>query len=429
MGSSDESGSDDGTSHRFTRWRLPLSNSQSRAAGWILIGFYLAGLAISVSQRSQSDFVIYRNAGIHAAQRIAIYDFHDPSPFQYAPVYAVAFIALGRLPLRLAQLLWFLVSIALALPAMIAGTSQLLFGAKADLRGELIIIPVLLCARFIEPNFDHGQINLLLVAMIVWGLAYANESNTIAASALLAASVVVKPFALPVILYLLSCRRVLFVISLLFFVIALLWLPSVFVGTGYALHETTEYLRSLSTRVPHLSHDLHNKYNQSAAAIAVRLFAANTGRGLISQRTAAAAGFAFQLALSLAVIVWLVLRPSRSTGPDARLSLAALFCPMAAFSPVSWLEYYMALVVPYMALTFIACSDSDTGRVRAWTAQLVLAGSLILNLSTRLYEPLLYYGAEYFGSLAVLAAVVALSGTKSEAGGTFAARAGGRMSI
>lgn len=413
MGSSGRIDSDEGTLPRFTRWRVPLSSSQSRAAAWILIAFYLVGLAISASLRSQSDFVIYRNAGIHAAHGMPIYDFHDPRPFQYAPAYAVAFIPFGRLPFRPAQLLWFLVSIALALPAMIAGAGRLLFGYGFELRGKLIIIPVLLCVRFIEPNFDHGQINLFLVAMIVWGLACANESRAVAAGALLAASVLVKPFALPVILYLLWCRRVLFMISLLFFVIALLWLPSVFVGTGYAFHETTEYLRSLTTRVPHLSHDLYNKYNQSAAAIAVRLFATKEGRGLFSQEAAATAGFVFQLALSLAVIVWIAMRRSGAAARDARLSLAALFCPMAAFSPVSWLEYYMALVVPYMALTFIACSASDADRVRARTAQLVLAGALVLNFGTRLFEPLLYYGAEYFGSLALLAAVLVLTGTKS----------------
>ncbi len=415
MDSSDQRNSDEGTLHRPTRWRVPLSSSQSRATAWILIAFYLVGLAISASIRSQSDFVIYRNAGIHAAHGMPIYDFRDPSPFQYAPAYAVAFIPFGRLPFRPAQLLWFLVSIALALPAMIVGTGRLLFGYGFELRGELIIIPVLLCVRFIEPNFDHGQINLLLVAMIVWGLVFANESEVVAAGALLAASALVKPFALPVILYLLCCRRVLFMVSLLFFVITLLWLPSAFVGTGYAFHETSEYLRSLTTRVPHLSHDLYNKYNQSAAAIAVRLFAIKEGRGLLSQGAAATAGFVFQLALSIAVILWMVLRRSGATSRDARLSLAALFCPMAGFSPVSWLEYYMALVVPYMALTFIAYSASDTGRVRARTAQLVLVGALILNLSTRLFEPLLYYGAEYFGSLAVLAAILALTGTKCEA--------------
>ena len=81
-------------------------------------------------------------------------------------------------------------------------------------------------------------------------------------------------------------------------------------------------------------------------------------------------------------------------------------------SPVSWLEYYMALEVPYMALTFIACSSREIDRARARIAQFVLAGSLLLNVSTRLFEAPLYYGVEYFGSLMVLAAILILTGMK-----------------
>ena len=135
---------------RFMQSRLPLSSNQARIAAWILIGLYLGGLAISAALRSQSDLVIYRDAGIHAAQGAPIYDFHDPSPFQYAPVYAVAFISFGFLPLRMARLLWFLISFALALPAMILGSGRLLFGRGFELSGELIFVPVLLCARFIN---------------------------------------------------------------------------------------------------------------------------------------------------------------------------------------------------------------------------------------------------------------------------------------
>jgi hypothetical protein len=398
----------------MARNRAVLSSSQSRVVAWILIALYIGGLTISASLRSQSDLVIYRNAGIHAAAGAPIYDFHDPSPFQYAPAYAVAFIPLGFLPLRPARLLWFLISTALALPAMILGTSRLLFGRGFELRGELIIVPVLLCARFIQPNFDHGQINLLLMAMIVWGFALANEARPIAGGAFLAASVLVKPIGLPVIFYSLGRGGILFLISLLCFVIVLLCLPSIFVGSGYAFHETTEYIRSLTTRVPHLSHDLYNKYNQSAAAIAVRLFATKHGRRLCGQGAAATAGFVFQLVLSTAVVVWILFQRSGGTERDDRLSLAALFCVMPAFSPVSWLEYYMELAVPYMALTFIACLAGEVDRARARTARFVLAAAFILNVSTRLFEPLLYYGAEYFGSLALLVAILALAGaTKS----------------
>lgn len=383
----------------------------SRAVGWIGIALYLIGFAISAATRHQSDFIIYRNAGIHAAHGGQIYNFHDPSPFQYAPIYAVAFMPFGLPPSRVAQLLWFLISMVIALPATILGSSRLLFGRGFELRWELIIIPVVLCIRFIHPNFDHGQINLLLLAMVVWGLALANESRPMAAGALLATAALGKPFALPVIFYLFGRRRVRFMVALLFFGVVLLCLPFV-LGAGYGLHQTADYMRSLTNRVPHLSHDLHNKYNQSAAAIAVRLFAA-TGRhgGGLSQSAAATLGFGFQCVLTVAVIVRIVVRWGDTAARDPRLSLSALFCAAAAFSPVSWLEYYMVLEVPYMALVFIACSAEQIDRRRARVAQLVLAGSLLVNVGTRLSEMLLYYGAAYFGSLIVLVTILALTGS------------------
>jgi hypothetical protein len=86
----------------MTKTAIP---GQSRTAAWILIALYLVGFAISAASRSQSDFIIYRNAGVQAAHAGEIYNFRDPSPFQYAPIYAVAFIPFGLLPLRPAQLL------------------------------------------------------------------------------------------------------------------------------------------------------------------------------------------------------------------------------------------------------------------------------------------------------------------------------------
>ena len=71
----------------------------------------------------------------------------------------------------------------------------------------------------------------------------------------------------------------------------------------------------------------------------------------------------------------------------------------------------MVLEVPSVALVFIACSDEETDRRRARVAQLVLAGSLLLNFGTRLSETALYYGAAYFGSLIVLVTILALTGS------------------
>jgi len=91
------------------------------------------------------------------------------------------------------------------------------------------------------------------------------------------------------------------------------------------------------------------------------------------------------------------------------LSLGALFCTAAAFSPISWLEYYMALEVPYMALVYIAFRSGDAKSWHKRAAKLTLAGAMIFNLATRLFEPALYYGVAYLGSLLVLAAILVLT--------------------
>jgi hypothetical protein len=86
-----------------------------------------------------------------------------------------------------------------------------------------------------------------------------------------------------------------------------------------------------------------------------------------------------------------------------------LFCTAAAFSPISWLEYYMALEVPYMALVYIAFWSEDAKLWRGRAAKSVLAIALMCNLSTRLFEPALYNGVAYLGSLLVLAAILVLT--------------------
>jgi len=196
---------------------------------------------------------------------------------------------------------------ALALPMMILGTSRLLFGNTFELGWELIAIPLLLCVRFIHPNFDHGQINLLLLAMVVWGFALVNESRPVTGSCLLAASLLAKPFALPVLVYLLARKQLVCAVSVMIFSAALVMLPSLLVGSGYTVHQTSDYLTSLTTRSIQRSRDLKNKYNQSSAALAVRWFTPRDV-SLSSEKAAAAGGFAFQCALMMGVVGWLIFR-------------------------------------------------------------------------------------------------------------------------
>src|SRR5271154_7524757 len=71
----------------------------------------------------------------------------------------------------------------------------MLFGRERQLPAALIVVPALLSFRFIDNNFDHGQINLPTLALIVWAIIYADESRNAWAGLMIAAAILIKPFA------------------------------------------------------------------------------------------------------------------------------------------------------------------------------------------------------------------------------------------
>src|SRR5271157_1340339 len=138
-----------------------------RRLAWLAIALYLAGLGISAVLRVQADFNTYYLAGGRAAHGELIYRPTDKSLFLYAPVFALGFAPLAMLPLKAAQGVWFAID-ACALLAMIFGASALLFGRGRRLPIALIVLPVLFSVRFIDNNIEHGQINLIAIALISW---------------------------------------------------------------------------------------------------------------------------------------------------------------------------------------------------------------------------------------------------------------------
>src|SRR6202162_5989657 len=393
---------------KSARWPQ-VGDGRLRIAAWLAVAAYVTGFAVSAAYRTQSDFTIYRNAGLAAAAGRPIYDFPDWIPFQYAPIYAVIFIPFGWISRRPAQLIWFAISMAAALPAMIVGAYRMLLGPDFEWRSEMIVVPLLMIARFLHPNFDHGQINIVVMAMLVWGLAFAYESKPVPAGFLLAASLLIKPLALPAVAYLVFRRRFAVVLLMLAFYIALLCLPALFLDLRPAIHQTMDYFNNLITRIPldRLSHDLLSTYNQSASAIAVRVLSpAKTGVGLMGQGRAAALG----VAVNLAFVGWTIWKIAtdrkRNLGYD-RVGISAVFCFIPSFAPLSWLEYYVALEIPYAALVAeLSSKESDPNRSKV--IYVVLASTFLLNVGSRFVGAGLYIGVPHFCSLLILWSLLCL---------------------
>jgi hypothetical protein len=383
----------------------PIDATRARQLAWLAIAVYLAGLGISATFRAQGDFNVYYRAGHRVLLGHAIYPPDDSDRFLYAPIFAIGFAPLALLPRHLAQFVFFLIN-AFSLIELILGAGVILFGRERQLPAALIVVPVLLSFRFIDNNFDHGQINLPTLALIVWAIAYADESHDASAGLMLAAAMLIKPFAVLAAIHLAIRKRFFTLGWAVVAGVALLVVPVVIFGPRGWIDQTAAYLTAIAS--------MTNRYrtmltNQSAVSAVARLMSLRVGADAETSPAATIAGMGLEILLVAAVSLWDWTSDERGNFAS-RLALCGFFCLMPSFAPISWKSYYAAMLVPYMALTAALWTDRAAGKstpISVWTLS---ALSVLLNLATGNYlnRIALFYSAHFISSLLALAALFAL---------------------
>jgi Glycosyltransferase family 87 len=382
--------------------------TRARQFAWLAVGAYLVGLGISATLRSQGDFNVYYHAGRRVLHGAAIYPPDDSDRFLYAPIFAIGFAPLAALPRHLAQFVFFTIN-AFSLIELIVGAGIMLFGRERQLPAALIVVPALLSFRFIDNNFEHGQINLPTLALIVWAIIYADESRDVWAGLILAAAILIKPFAVLAALHLAIRRHFAALGWAMLAGIALLVVPIVIFGPRGWLDQTGAYATAIAS--------MTNRYrtmltNQSAVSAVARLMSLHIGTDAETSPVATIVGMAFELLLVAAVSLWDWQSAERGN-LASRLALCGFFCLMPSFAPISWKSYYAAMLIPYMALTAALWTDRAVGQrapIFVWT---LFGLSVLLNLATGNYlnRIALFYSAHFVSSLLALASLFALSRT------------------
>jgi hypothetical protein len=384
---------------------------------WIAIGIYLVALGVAAVLRVQADFNVYYRAGTRVLHGETIYRLDESSHFLYAPIFAIAFAPFAALPLRAAQCAWYLVSGA-SLIALILGSARMLFGRTRTLSAALILVPVILSARFIDNNIEHGQINLPTLALAAWAIIFAEEDRAIVAGAMLATAILIKPFAGLAALFLLlegKWRPILF--SIVFGIILLIAPIAVFGPLG-ALDHTFAYLKVVSSMTDRYTTMLTN---QSATSAVARLMSIGARAGVPASHAALYIGTAIELALVAAVIFWFLRTPAsepRGAWLPHRFQLAEFFCIMPSLVPISWKSYYAALLIPYMVLTFVLWTERGPGSPTPTLTLALVAASAILNWipGSRPNHYALFFSAHFVSSIILMAAIVAAAWWRECAG-------------
>ncbi len=379
--------------------------TRARQLAWLAISIYLVGLGISATFRAQGDFNVYYRAGHRVLHGHAIYPADDSDRFLYAPIFAIAFAPLALLPRHLAQFVFFAVN-AFSLIELILGAAVMLFGRERQLSAALIIVPVLLSFRFIDNNFDHGQINLPTLALIVWAIIYAGESHDAWAGLMLAAAILIKPFAILAALHLAIRKHFATLGWAVVAGLALIVVPIAIFGPRGWIDQTGAYLTAIAS--------MTNRYrtmltNQSAVSAVARLMSLGIGSAAETSATATVVGMGIEMILIAAVSLWDWMSGAREN-LASRLALCGLFCLMPSFAPISWKSYYAAMLIPYMALTGALWTDRAAEKSAPKIVWTLFALSVLLNLATgnHLNRLALFYSAHFISSLLTLAAIFAL---------------------
>jgi hypothetical protein len=148
--------------------------------------------------------------------------------------------------------------------------------------------------------------------------------------------------------------------------------------------------------------------NQSAVAALSRLDREHVANEVAGIDAPFVAGMTLELALLGAVLWWAARSRRLADEWGERLALAALFCVMPSFAPISWKSYFVTLLVPYMALVAALWTDRprDAPAPRAAIVLVALSFALLLAPTKGLSRLALAYSNHLVSSLLVLAALV-----------------------
>ncbi len=331
----------------------------------VVLTFLFAG---RISGRMR-DFEVYWTAASRTVRAEPLYRLEDGHfQFKYLPAFAVAAAPLSALPLPVAKGGWYAASICL-LAALLALSLRLLRERRKP-AWFLVTVMLVTMAKFFGHELVLGQVNLLFAVLVACGILAMKRRRDGLAAALFVCAVVVKPYAVIFLPWLVLIRGwAAGGIAALGVLVAIgLPIPIYGVSGTIALHRAWWMTVTEST-----TPNLLNPDNVSVAALSARWFGA--------------AESAAAVLLGAALLIVTVVVIFRGRGLDGREALegALLLTLVPLLSPQGW-DYVLLVSTPAIA---IVANDHDrlppTLRVATWSAMAAIGLSLYDLLGRELY--------------------------------------------
>ena len=289
------------------------------------------------ASRKMPDFEVYWRAGARAARAEPLYRVTDGEyQFKYFPASAVLTIPVGALPLSVARGLWFCALLA-ALVAVLRLSVRSLPERRIPV-GLLLGVQIVGLGQYYARELVLGQINLLLILVVIAAMLALKAGREARAGWLVALAVMVKPYALILVPWLVARGRMQSVVTVAAGMAVAFLLPATMYGLAGSVALHVDWWRTVSatTAGTVTSHD-----NVSLAAMYTRWFGATT----------TAHAFAVVTAVALLGVAGVVFLRRRSVPQPDGLEAGLLIALTPLLSPQGW-NYVLVVCTP--AVVFLA---------------------------------------------------------------------------
>ena len=319
-------------------------------------------------RRSMVDFGVYRVAAGRALAAEPLYREEDGHyKFKYLPVFAMAMAPVAWLEPRTAKALWFGLTIGL-LAAFVRWSVYALPDRRRS-EAALMIVTVVLMAKFYGHELTLGQSNILLGTVIIAGLLAIGAGRVRLGGALFGVAVFVKPYAIILLPWLaFTCGAAAALVSLAVVVAGLLAPAAVYGWTGNLELLVAWY----HTVVGSTASTLVGGDSISVASMWGKWLGVGTAATLLAAISAVAM-------VGLAVAVWLERR--LVTSPDY-LEIAMLMVLVPLLSPQGW-DYVLLLSTPAVVCLLDRWSDLGPGWRGLVAVSLAVMGLTIYDVLGR----------------------------------------------
>jgi hypothetical protein len=305
----------------------------------LLVGAAAVLLALLFAARvshKMPDLEVYWTAAARAHRAEPLYRAEDGHyQFKYLPAFAVLAIPAAALPLPSAKALWFCASVLL-LVALVA-LSLATLPERRRAAWALVALTVVVMLKFYGHELVLGQVNVLFGVLVAGAIAALKRRHEATAGALVALAIVVKPYAIIFLPWLLARRNAAAIGAAAAGGLALVAMPAVVYGVhdDILLHQAWWRTVTEST-APNLT----NADNVSIAAMWAKWIGAGAAATMLAAATSAAV-----LGAAVAVFV----RRSAVSFPEGLEGALLLTC-IPLLSPQGW-DYVFLVSTP--AVLFI----------------------------------------------------------------------------